>query len=113
MGLSPVLVSPPELRQRFEAGRYLERADAGEFTCCLKDECTADSADEPPGTRSITVGYLDGNGHRIFLVHLYLRPAVAGEQAEIGASGRPDPKWLYEGGIVYQAARPEGNVRPR
>jgi len=101
--MPPVLVPAAELRQRFEAGRYLARADAGEFTCCLRDECTAGSRDEPSGTRSLTVGYLNRDGYRVFLVHLYLRPAGPSEVARIGASGKPDPKWLHENGVTYQA----------
>jgi hypothetical protein len=44
------------------------------------------------------VSYVNELGHRIFLVHLYLRP-----DGTIGASGKPDPKWLFEDGIVYEA----------
>jgi hypothetical protein len=43
------------------------------------------------------VSYVDDAWNRIFLVHLYLRP-----DGSIGASGLPDPKWLYEDGEVYQ-----------
>lgn len=89
-----------ELRARFEAGRYLQRAADGEFVCCLKDECIATSQDEPVGTRSVMVGDLDRSGYRIFLVHLYLRA-----DGSIGASGREDPKWLYEDGSLYRSYR--------
>jgi hypothetical protein len=42
------------------------------------------------------VAYVDDAGRRIFLVHVYLRP-----DGTIGASGKPDPKWLFEDGVVY------------
>jgi len=90
------LVTPQELRRRFNDGNYLERAISGEFTCCLRNESTANSPDEPLGTRSLTVGYLDREGRRTFLVHLYLRPS-----GEIGGRGRMDPKWLIEDGAIY------------
>lgn len=52
--------------------------------------------DESEGTRSMMVSYVDESLHRVFMVHLYLSP-----DGSIGASGRPDPKWLFENGIVY------------
>jgi hypothetical protein len=58
----------------------------------------AQSKDEPSGTRSVTVSYVNDAGHRIFLVHFYLRPGET-----IGGSGKPDPKWLLEDGVVYSA----------
>jgi hypothetical protein len=94
----PTRVSKAELRQRFAQGDYLNRALAGEFGCCLARTKRAQSKGEPPGTRSLGVSYVNELGHRIFLVHLYLRP-----DGTIGASGKPDPKWLFEDGIVYEA----------
>jgi len=101
ISITPTLVSEAELRLRFAKGDYLNRATAGEFGCCLKRSGRADSRDEPPGTRSVVVSYVDEFRHRIFLVHFYLRPDGA-----VGASGLPDPKWLYENGVVYQSFKP-------
>lgn len=88
---------------RFNDGRYLERAVAGEFspgefTCCLKDEKRPESTEEPTGSRSLTIAYLNLAGEATFLVHLYLRA-----DGEIGGKKRPDPKWLVEEGVVYWA----------
>lgn len=47
------------------------------------------------------MAYLSAVGHRIFLVHLYLIPGAPGQPASIGGSGQPDPKWLFEDGVVY------------
>lgn len=85
------------MRQRFAEGEYLRRADDGEFLCCLKDEKKATSLDEPPGTRSLIVAYLNDRLERVFLVHLDLRPDGA-----LGGSGLPDPKWLFEDGVVFE-----------
>lgn len=52
-------------------------------------------ASEPEGTLSQIVAYEDSS-NRIVLVHRYLRP-----DGTIGASGRPDPKELFEDGILY------------
>ncbi len=84
------------LRERFAEGDYLNRAAQGEFGCCLRRERTPDSIDEPPGTRSLAVSYVNAAGERVFIVHLYLRP-----DGSIGGSGKPDPKWLFEDGVVY------------
>ncbi len=64
----------------------------------LWDECPPSSPAEPPGTRSQMVAYLDAAGQRIALVHQYLRP-----DGTIGGSGRPDPKELFDDGILYYA----------
>ena len=51
--------------------------------------------DEPPGTRSLTISYVNNAGERVFMVHIYLRP-----DDSIGGSGKPDPKWLFENGVI-------------
>lgn len=91
-------MSKAELRQRFAQGDYLNRALAEEWGCCLTRTKRARSRGEPPGTRSLGISYVNDQGHRIFLVHIYLRP-----DGTIGASGKPDPKWLFENGVVYSA----------
>ena len=93
-------ISSSELRLRFNAGRYLGRAYRRKFCCCLKDVKRSSSPDEPRGTLSFIVGYLDTHGKQIFLVNLYLRP-----NGEIGRSGREDPKWLLEDGTIYLRPR--------
>ncbi len=93
-------MSEAEIRRRFAQGDYLNRALAGEFGCCLAREKRSQSKDEPPGTRSLTVAYVDDAGHRVCLVHFYLRP-----DGTIGGSGKPDPKWLFEDGVVYAAQK--------
>jgi hypothetical protein len=80
-------VSEAEIRRRFATGDYLNRARAGEFGCCLTREKCSQRKDEPPGTRSLAVSYVEDAGHRVFLVHFYLRP-----DGTIGGSGKLDPK---------------------
>jgi hypothetical protein len=58
-------VSEAELRRRFAEGDYLNRAIAGEFGCCLARTKRANSIDEPVGTRSVAVAYVNDAGHRI------------------------------------------------
>lgn len=53
------------------------------------------------------VAYVDDAGHRIFLVHFYLRP-----DGSIGGSGKPDPKWLFENGVVYAVESGPSRLEP-
>lgn len=96
-----MLVSNVDLRQRFAAGNYLGRADDGEFACCLKKDSTIRFGHQPAGSRNIAVAYLNHDGHRVFVVHFFLLRDASQWGWRIGASGKPDPKWLYEDGTVY------------
>ena len=51
---------------------------------------------EPPGTKSQLIRYVDRAGQSVVLVHQYLRP-----NGTLGASGRPDPKRLRLGKVLY------------
>ncbi len=87
------------LQDLFNEGRYYERFLDGEFIACLHDEKNPASTDEPPGTRSLTVYYMDLLGQRICLVHFYLRP-----DGTIGGRGKqkPDPKMLIHEDVRYE-----------
>jgi len=93
----------PELRQRFNDGRYWERAQAGELHAVVTDtrHPSLPVANEPICTESQMVSYRDQDGQEIARVHQYLRP----DKETLGASGRPDPKRLYEGGILYRLVK--------
>lgn len=97
------------MRERFNRGNYLQRAANGEFPCCLRSEQRAESPAEPEGTRGLLVGHLDGEGRRVFAVHLYPRPdGTYGGHIPAGfAEGRPDPKFLVEDGVPYQLGGPD------
>jgi hypothetical protein len=60
-------------------------------------------ANEPPGTRSQEFSYFNG-GMEVVRGHQYVRP-----NGEFGASGRPDPKRIFEGGIWYRTRHPAMN----
>lgn len=91
-------VGPTELRRRFNQGRYVERAGSGE----LAERLLADRhpsqplANEPFCTRSQMVSYRDQNGRELAQAHRYLRP-----DGTIGLGGRPDPKALRDGDVLY------------
>jgi hypothetical protein len=84
----------------FNDGQYVERARAGEFKTVLwvEKHPSPPRANEPYCTISQMIAYLDKDGKRVALVHQYLRP-----DGRIGASGRPDPKQLLQGGALYVA----------
>lgn len=100
-----MIIPAKDLQDRFRAGRYLERADAGEFGCCIRKDSTPLDSHQGTGSRSVSVSYVDDDGFRVFLVHLYMVRETTGEW-RVGASGLPDPKWLYEGGIIYRPKSP-------
>lgn len=82
----------------FNGEEYYERFLDGEFIACLHNEMAPSSTDEPQGTRSLMVWYMDLMGQRICLVHFYLRP-----DGSIGGRGkrRPDPKMLIHENVRY------------
>jgi hypothetical protein len=98
------VLSAHELQDLFNRNAYMQRAIDDGYSCCLKREKRAVSPSEPPGTRSLTISYLDRHGQRVFTVHIYLRP-----NGEIGASGLADPKWLRHDDTIYTCDRPRQN----
>jgi hypothetical protein len=83
-------VSPWELREIFNDGRYYERVCANELIASVEvSRLAPPSAGQPPGTLSETVAYFDLAFNRVALVHQYRLP-----DGTLGASGKPDPKRL-------------------
>lgn len=87
------------LRQLFNENGYWEGArgflyrQAVRWSNCARPEKITG---EPPCTHSQKVSYYDQQGAKIATVHQYLRCT-----GEVGASGRPDPKYLLHEGTVY------------
>ena len=81
----------------------MEAVEAGRLTIQLKTDKhpSAPGADEPFCTRSQAVGYFDADGRQVAVVHQYLR-----QDGSLGASGRPDPKWLLHDGEVLMPENP-------
>jgi hypothetical protein len=88
-----------EMCRKFNDGNYWQRAKDGEFAMVVIEHRHPSriEANEPFCTYSQMVSYRDGQDNEIARVHQYLRP-----DKTIGASGRPDPKRLYEGGSLYR-----------
>lgn len=90
-------VDGPELRKLFNEGRYADLVSYGAlFERLIREDTPIPSVNEPPGTRSQILAYLDNKGQQICIVHRYLR-----SDGTLGASGRPDPKKLLHEGTLY------------
>jgi len=93
-------VAPDEIRERFNTGDYVRRAESGELRVAivadrrLRDE-TCLARGEPLGTRTQMIAYYEGS-ERVALAHRYLRP-----DGTIGATGLPDPKELLVEGELW------------
>lgn len=102
--LREVKVDEPSIRRLFHERRYLERWFAGELLCCLrKERPAAPEANQPPGTRSMLIGFVDRRGVRVCLVHMFFTPA-----GTIGGSGRPDPKEIVDETHIFKFSRKSG-----
>ena len=87
-------VPPSIIREAFNSGQFWERARRGEFTLHIRynihySRRQARRRDFTYCTRSQTVRYYDDYGELIALVHQIRNP-----DGTIGASGKPDPKYL-------------------
>jgi hypothetical protein len=87
-----------EIKKLFNDGHYWDRAFAGEFMeLGVSDRHPSmHKANENYCTISQMVEYRDKSGSLIALVHQYRRT-----DGKIGASGKPDPKKLRIGDIIY------------
>ena len=97
-------VTEKELREMFNQGGYLEKVARGELVAKViaDNHPSRPLAREPFCTRSQIIAYCEPSGKHIVKVHQYLRT-----DGSIGASGRPDPKRLRQGDIVFvPKARP-------
>jgi hypothetical protein len=97
--LNIVRLSAKEMQKRFNEGGYWERARQGHYTQLVRESRhpALTVANEPFCTQSQMVSYLDKDEIEVARVHQYLRM-----DGTIGASGKPDPKRLREGDIVYR-----------
>lgn len=93
------LASPEELRQMFNMGCFWERARSGELRAVLMSEKhpAPPKSSQPLCTLSQTLAYFDDQDQEVARVHQYKRP-----NGTLGASGRPDPKRLLIGDIIYK-----------
>jgi len=91
-------VTSAELCKLFNEGGYWESAKAGTLTQhILERRWSKMLTQETVPIESQIVSYRDQANNEIARVHQFIRP-----DGSIAASGRPDPKRLLEGGILYR-----------
>ena len=96
------------MREIFNSGRYLERAERCEFDIVILEQHhpSPPLANEPVCTWSRSYSYRSKeSGDEIVRVHQYDRP-----DGTIGLSGTPDPKRVLRNGILYRLHK--GTGRP-
>jgi hypothetical protein len=93
------------MRRRFNRGGYYERTLSGQLTARVNRDThpTRTEASEPFCTRTQEVSYVDGE-MEVVRIHQYLRTDLT-----LGASGQPDPKRIYENGVLYRLRKPPKN----
>jgi hypothetical protein len=84
------------LRQMFNDGQYWEQLQVGQLVGVVGDSRHPGPPFEPFCTFSQIVRYFTLAQERVAVVHQYLRP-----DGTLGGSGRPDPKAISAGGILY------------
>jgi hypothetical protein len=87
-----------EIRKIFNERQYYHKIESGDIYEDLLDNPHAVPArsGQPRCTHSQLIAYRERNTNKkVALVHQYLRP-----DGRIGASGRPDPKWLLGEGEI-------------
>lgn len=100
-----------ELRCRFNRGGYWRRVRTGKLTTKILDSNhpAPEGSHQPHCTLSQMISYMDSSGQELVRVHMYLLP-----DGTIGGSGKPDPKLLYEDGVLYAAyTREQAAAAPR
>lgn len=95
-------VNEDEIRRLFN-DIYLDKIIAKEFTKKTTYDVHVTKSIEkiplqiiPKCSRSQMVSYFDSQGQEVVKVHRYLK-----RDGTLGASGKPDPKWLLHGNILY------------
>lgn len=90
-------VNAEELQRLFNEAGYYNRTQTGEFSEeVVYEGRPRKEANQPTGTRSERVNYVDHNGRYVATVHQYRKP-----DGTLGASGLPDPKRVRIGNVVY------------
>ncbi|MGC2447510.1 MAG: hypothetical protein WA477_07695 [Candidatus Sulfotelmatobacter sp.] len=90
-------ISATDLRILFNEGRYEDLVGYGVLSeKLIREGVPAAQANQPPGSKSQVVAYLDANAKQVAIVHQYLRP-----DGKLGGSGKPDPKKLFHNGTLY------------
>lgn len=82
----------------FNEGGYWGKIDSGDlYEKLIREGHPSPAASgQPHCTRSQIVAYLDARGRKVALVHQYVL-----RNGRLGGSGKPDPKQLFQDGVLY------------
>jgi hypothetical protein len=94
-------VSATDLRSMFNNGEFANRLARGELGSRVLrwSHPSPSRAGQPVCTKSQLVAYTVPGGQFVAIVHQYLRP-----DNTLGASGKADPKWILQDGVIYTLA---------
>jgi hypothetical protein len=81
--------SKSSIRDKFNQCQFYERLSDGELSATIFKSRHQKPESEPYCTHSQILVYWDSSQQPVAMVHQYLRP-----DGTIGASGKPDPKWI-------------------
>lgn len=108
------------MRRRFNEGKYYERMKAGEFKPVIVRAKPAEPEileDYGPETVSVSIWYRDQEDNDIVRVHQYQSPngeiLYRDEHGVLRTDGKPDPKELFEDGILKITQYPGINEGPK
>jgi len=97
-------ISEAELRLYFESGQFIERTERGELVVVVLPNAShpaSADAGQVPGTLSQMISYREPDcNNEVARAHRYLKP-----DGTLGGSGKPDPKLVLQGGILYGQRR--------
>lgn len=90
-------MSSRDMQHLFNIQQYWERTLTDEFEIRrATNRLTKPRPNIPEGSRTQIWHYLSRDGRKVAVVHQYLRP-----DGFLGAYGRPDPVYLFDGGVEY------------
>jgi hypothetical protein len=91
-------ITSVEMRQRFNDGQYWDKVKSGELTeHVMETRLSKSLPNETLEIQSQMLSYRNSTGMEVARVHQYLR-----SNGTIAASGKPDPKRLFEEGVLYR-----------
>jgi hypothetical protein len=95
-------ISREEMRDLFETHQVLQKIATNELTTVLLRERHSDpiKSGQVFCTYSQILSIQDNKSDQIAIAHQYKKP-----DRTIGASKKPDPVWMYIGGIIYKVKK--------
>ncbi|HET7450046.1 MAG TPA: hypothetical protein VFJ78_05565, partial [Gaiellaceae bacterium] len=96
-------VDPQELRRIFNNSGYRQKVETGEIIEEELSDCRPRrGSNQDRGTRSKRMAWKHSQtGQQVAVVHYYLKRTWL-----LGGSGKPDPKWVRVGRIIYRLRTP-------